>query len=53
MRRLIEDLLSLTRIEMNEHVPPAGAVSLEGVVRQAATALMPLAPSGRYHGHHR
>ena len=24
MRRLIDDLLSLTRIEMNEHVPPAG-----------------------------
>ena len=23
MRRLIDDLLSLTRIEMNEHVPPA------------------------------
>ena len=22
MRRLIEDLLSLTRIELNEHVPP-------------------------------
>ena len=24
MRRLIDDLLSLTRIELNEHVPPAG-----------------------------
>ncbi len=43
MRRLIEDLLSLTRIELNEHVPPRGVVSAEQVVRQAATALVPLA----------
>ena len=43
MRRLIEDLLSLTRIELNEHVPPRGEVALESVVRQAAAALAPLA----------
>ena len=43
MRRLIHDLLSLTRIEMNEHVPPQGRVDLVGVVRQAAAVLMPLA----------
>ncbi|HEY1877554.1 MAG TPA: ATP-binding protein [Rhizomicrobium sp.] len=43
MRRLIEDLLSLTRIEMNEHVKPEGRISLDGVVRQAAAALKPLA----------
>ena len=43
MRRLIDDLLSLTRIEMNEHVQPEGRVELEGVVRQAAAALKPLA----------
>jgi len=43
MRRLIEDLLSLTRIELNEHVPPRGEVSMETVVRQAAAALSPLA----------
>jgi two-component system phosphate regulon sensor histidine kinase PhoR len=43
MRRLIQDLLSLTRIEMNEHVPPEGRVDLEGVVRQAVAALAPLA----------
>ena len=30
MRRLIDDLLSLTRIEMNEHVPPQGRVALDG-----------------------
>ncbi len=43
MRRLIDDLLSLTRIELNEHVPPLGRVALESVVRQAAAALAPLA----------
>lgn len=43
MRRLIDDLLSLTRIELNEHVPPRGEVALEAVVRQAVAALSPLA----------
>ncbi|MBU6297852.1 MAG: PAS domain-containing protein [Alphaproteobacteria bacterium] len=47
MRRLIEDLLSLTRIELNEHVPPSGEVSLEAVVREAAAALTPLAGADR------
>ncbi|MEI7599329.1 MAG: ATP-binding protein [Aestuariivirga sp.] len=31
MRRLIDDLLSLSRIEMNEHVRPAGEVDLNQV----------------------
>ena len=43
MRRLIDDLLSLSRIELNEHVPPLGEVSLETVAREAVAALMPLA----------
>ena len=43
MRRLIDDLLSLTRIEQNEHVPPSGKVSLEIVLREAVAALTPLA----------
>jgi len=43
MRRLIDDLLSLSRIELNEHVPPSGEVSLESVAREAVTALSPLA----------
>jgi two-component system phosphate regulon sensor histidine kinase PhoR len=43
MRRLIDDLLSLTRIEQNEHVPPVTRTALEPVVRQAAAALAPLA----------
>ena len=43
MRRLIDDLLSLTRIELNEHVPPHGRIQLDNVVREAAAALAPLA----------
>ena len=43
MRRLIDDLLSLTRIELNEHVPPTGQVTVGDVVREAAAALGPLA----------
>ncbi|HSZ73680.1 MAG TPA: ATP-binding protein, partial [Rhizomicrobium sp.] len=47
MRRLIDDLLSLTRIELNEHVPPLGEVRLDDVVRDAAAALSPLAQIDR------
>ena len=47
MSRLIEDLLSLTRIELNEHVPPHGRVALENVVREAAAALEPLTRADR------
>jgi len=47
MRRLINDLLSLTRIELNEHVPPSGQVDVAGVVRDAAAALSPLADADR------
>ena len=43
MRRLIDDLLSLTRIELNEHNPPAGEVDLVALVRDAAAVLSPLA----------
>ena len=43
MRRLIDDLLSLSRIEMNEHVKPEGRIPVESVVRQAIAALKPLA----------
>jgi two-component system phosphate regulon sensor histidine kinase PhoR len=43
MRRLIDDLLSLTRIEQNEHVPPSGDVDVADVIREAATALQGLA----------
>jgi two-component system phosphate regulon sensor histidine kinase PhoR len=43
MRRLINDLLSLSRIEMNEHLPPSGAVDLAVVVGDVADALRPIA----------
>jgi len=43
MRRLIEDLLSLSRIELNEHNPPMDRVDLVAVVGEAAAALTPLA----------
>ena len=43
MRRLIDDLLSLTRIELNEHNPPAGVVDVVALVRGATQALSPLA----------
>ncbi|HTO40655.1 MAG TPA: ATP-binding protein [Rhizomicrobium sp.] len=49
MRRLIEDLLSLTRIELNEHVPPQHHVDLEQVVRSAAAPLLPLAEAEHIH----
>jgi two-component system phosphate regulon sensor histidine kinase PhoR len=47
MRRLIDDLLSLTRIEQNEHVPPSGEVDIADVVRDAANALQGLAQLDR------
>jgi two-component system phosphate regulon sensor histidine kinase PhoR len=43
MRRLIDDLLSLARIELNEHNPPSGEADLVSIVRSATEALSPLA----------
>ncbi|MDE2166199.1 MAG: PAS domain-containing protein [Alphaproteobacteria bacterium] len=43
MTRLVEDLLSLSRIEMNEHRAPTEAVNVEMVLRQAADPLEPRA----------
>lgn len=43
MRRLIDDLLSLARIELNEHNPPSGKTDLVSLARSAAEALSPLA----------
>ncbi len=43
MTRLIDDLLSLSRIELDEHLPPAGRVDLKGVVESVTSALGPLA----------
>jgi len=43
MRRLIENLLSLSRVELHEHVRPDAVVDLVAVVKEVAEALAPLA----------
>jgi two-component system phosphate regulon sensor histidine kinase PhoR len=43
MSRLIDDLLSLSRIEMKAHVRPSGEVDLVATVNHVADALDPLA----------
>jgi two-component system phosphate regulon sensor histidine kinase PhoR len=43
MRRLIDDLLSLSRIELNEHVPPSDRADLAQIAREAADGLSPVA----------
>jgi two-component system phosphate regulon sensor histidine kinase PhoR len=43
MRRLISDLLSLSRIELVEHRPPEGEADLAAVVVEARDALAPVA----------
>jgi two-component system phosphate regulon sensor histidine kinase PhoR len=43
MARLIDDLLSLSRIELNAHLRPSTAVDLLSVVRQVTDGLEPLA----------
>jgi two-component system phosphate regulon sensor histidine kinase PhoR len=42
MRRLIDDLLNLSRIEMEEHQPPVGEAPLAMILRAEAEALAPL-----------
>lgn len=42
MRRLIDDLLSLSRVEMNEHVPPTGRVDLNAIASDIYDALHPV-----------
>ena len=43
MRRLVDDLMSLSRIEMNAHVQPAERVPLFRIAAEAAAALFPQA----------
>jgi two-component system phosphate regulon sensor histidine kinase PhoR len=43
MSRLIDDLLSLSRIEMKAHMRPEAPVDLTGVIRGVVDALEPLA----------
>jgi two-component system phosphate regulon sensor histidine kinase PhoR len=42
MARLVDDLLSLSRIELNEHIPPAGKVDLARTVEDVSDALRPV-----------
>jgi two-component system phosphate regulon sensor histidine kinase PhoR len=47
MRRLIDDLMSLSRIELGEHIPPSGEVDLTLAVIDVLDALDPLAQDRR------
>ncbi|UPY36374.1 ATP-binding protein [Sediminicoccus sp. KRV36] len=42
MRRLIDDLLGLSRVEVSEHQPPEGEAELLGLLRAEAAAMEPL-----------
>ena len=42
MRRLIDDLLSLSRIELDEHVPPSDRADLAAVAREVVDSLGPV-----------
>ncbi len=46
MSRLIEDLLSLSRIEQNEHLRPVEPVDLVGIVGHVVDTLTPMARDG-------
>lgn len=43
MQRLVDDLMSLGRIEMTEHLRPVDACSLHQVAAESAAALLPVA----------
>jgi two-component system phosphate regulon sensor histidine kinase PhoR len=43
MSRLIADLLSLSRIELNEHIPPSGSEDLSLLVMDVVDSLAPIA----------
>lgn len=43
MKRLVEDLLSLNRIELNTHIRPKGTVDLGALSHEVAAALNPVA----------
>lgn len=45
MTRLVDDLLSLSRVEMRVHLPPTGVVELNDAAAHIAQAMEPLAES--------
>ena len=47
MARLIDDLLSLSRIEQNEHLRPQASIDLVDVVRHVLDSLRPMAEAAR------
>lgn len=47
MKRLIDDLLSLSRIEMRAHVVPDTSVDLTAIIRHVADALAPVAAENK------
>ena len=47
MRRLIDDLLGLSRIELTEHQPPTGSAAVGAIARAEAEALEPLLKARR------
>jgi two-component system, OmpR family, phosphate regulon sensor histidine kinase PhoR len=49
MKRLIDDLLSLSKIELNEHVPPTDKSELWAVAQEAVGAVRPLADERGVH----
>jgi len=42
MARLVDDLLSLSRIELNEHIAPSGKVDLARTIQDVSDAVKPL-----------
>lgn len=49
MKRLIDDLLSLSKIELNEHVPPTDKSDMWAVAQEAVGAVRPLADERGVH----
>lgn len=47
MRALIDDLLSLSKIELNEHVPPGDSIDLSAVIEEMIDTLAPQAEERR------
>lgn len=43
MQRLVDDLMSLSRIEMNEHMQPGETLAVRPIVAECAAALQPMA----------
>lgn len=43
MKRLIADLLSLSRIELREHQPPKGSIDMKLLVKEVVAAVTPIA----------